>query len=475
MSGDLTRALARGAYVVLGSLLVWSRLYGLDNTGFCCDEIATVTNYVRPGPSTILTGAYAPNNHELYSLLAWATSTLFGESEVALRLGAAIPFVAGVAVVTVWLHRRVGVLSAVLFLLFATASPLLLDLSRQARGYGLAFLAMSVLTVVALEADRMRPTVSAPIFFGAGLVGTFTLPHFAVAFAAIAAVLASRPRLRRWYVVGSALSAVAIAAWYAPHVDDIASSSSQDYGAPIPTAWLLTAPFDQILRPAFTSLDETLVRPSIATLVGAVVLALAAGSSPLLRDRRRSLVLVPGTVVTVLVFWATGTHVVPRFWSYLLVPLLLVLATGCAEILGRLTSEPARWRTIVVVGLLTFVGVWSLPELASVPFSRRDSLREVAASIRQNAVPGTPVYAYMPYSDDLEFHLGRHVVRVDEPDGTAIACRAGRAAVLVSQPWFRPAVVVPSCAAGRGARHYRFDQYARGDATDVWFIDASDE
>ena len=39
------------------------------------------------------------------------------------------------------------------FLLLATASPLLLDISRMARGYGLAFLAMSVLVVAALEAE----------------------------------------------------------------------------------------------------------------------------------------------------------------------------------------------------------------------------------------------------------------------------------------------------------------------------------
>ena len=60
----------------------------------------------------------------------------------------------GRTVVTAWLHSRVDALSGVLFLFLATVSPLLLDITRQARGYGLAFLAMSILVVAALEAAR---------------------------------------------------------------------------------------------------------------------------------------------------------------------------------------------------------------------------------------------------------------------------------------------------------------------------------
>ena len=51
---------------------------------------------------------------------------------VLLRLGAAVPFIAGVVLVTAWLHVRYGALCGLLFLFLATASPLLLDLSRRA-------------------------------------------------------------------------------------------------------------------------------------------------------------------------------------------------------------------------------------------------------------------------------------------------------------------------------------------------------
>jgi hypothetical protein len=466
------KALTVAAYALFGSLLAWSRLAGLDNGGYCCDEIRTVADSVRTGPTTILTGTYTPNNHELFSLLGWATSSVLGESEIALRLGAAIPFIVGVVVVTAWLHVRVGPLAAVLFLAFATVSPLLLDISRLARGYGLAFLAMSVLTVSALEALRSGRTWAVASFWAAGVLGTWTLPHFAIAFGATGVVLLTRRDLRARCLVGGFLSLLAVVIWYAPHFDDIATNSSQEYGNRIPTAWLLTAPFDQILLPAFTSLDETLVNPSLATLAAAVACAILVASSPMLRERDSALVLCAGVVATVIAFWITGTHVVPRFLSFLLVPLFILMATGCASILERLFTKPARVRTAVLLVVLAVVAATSAPLLASVPLARRDSLREAAALIREQAPISARVYAYMPYSADLAFHLGRPVDQVARSADTAVVCGERTTTVLVAQPWFWPPTTVPPCAARRGTRHYRFDQYARGETTDVWIIPA---
>ena len=149
-----SRVVVAAAYIVLGATLLWSRLYGLGHS-FWNDEILMVQEYVRRGAVHILTSPSI--NHELMALLSWALSSVVGESEVTLRLLSAVPFVAGVALVTAWLHSRIGALSGVLFLFLATVSPLLLDITRQARGYGIAFLAMSVVVVGALEALRVRP------------------------------------------------------------------------------------------------------------------------------------------------------------------------------------------------------------------------------------------------------------------------------------------------------------------------------
>ena len=466
---DGTTRLTVAAYALLGSILAWSRLAGLDRFGYCCDEISTVANSIRAGPREILGGPYTPNNHELFSLVGWATTKLVGESEIVLRLGAAIPFIAGTVIVTAWLHVRVGRLPAVLFLAFATMSPLLLDISRLARGYGLAFLAMAVMTVAALEVLRSpRPWVVG-VFWTAGLVGTLTLPHFAIALGLTSLVLVRRPELRTSCAIGGCLTALAALLWYWPHLDDIARSSSQEYGTLISTPWLLTSPFDQILVPAFTSLDENVVTPSLWTLVAAAVLAALVGSSPLLRQPDTALILSAGAVGTVFVFWITETRIVPRFSSFLLVPLLILLATGCAAVVARLSSKPARVRTVALVALVGYIAFTSIPLVASVPRSRRDSLREVAAVIREQSTLA-PVYADMPYSFDLEFHLGRAVTPVLSPVDIAAACTSSGTAVLVTQPWIREPLTLPDCVERPGTRHYHFEQYARGGKSEVWII-----
>ena len=455
-----------GTYAALGALLAWSRLAGLDG-GFCCDEISTVVGFVREGPREILAGPYIPNNHELFSLLAWATSYLFGESEVALRLLAAAPFIAGVVVATAWLHVRLSPLSGVLFLLLATISPLLLDITRLARGYGLAFLAMSVMLIAALETRRAPGTWWTIAFFVAGVAGSWTLPHFTIAFVTIAAVLLAHRPLRTACFVGSAVSLLAIIVFYAPHIGDIVDSSEQSYGIPIRTAWVLTAVLDQTLVPALSVLDETLAHPSVASLVFASALGVVMAFSPLLRRWDTALIVAAGVVVTIGAFWLTGTHVVPRFFSFLLVPLFMLLASGAAAAIARARSWSGALVTALALAALAVVGVRAAPLLAEIPRTPRESLREVAAMIEEVA-PTAPVVARMPYAADLRFHLGRPVLPASATD-VARACANRQTTVFVVQEWLIAPVSIP-CVDRPGTRHYRFTQYARGEAIDVWVV-----
>lgn len=461
-------AIVTGSYLVLGSLLCWSRFVGL-NHGYSSDELMTVRGYVRAGPHEILIGHYIPNNHELFSLLGWATTAVFGESEVALRLWSAIPFVAGVIIVTAWLHVRLGALAGLLFLYLATASPLLLDITRQARGYGLAFLAMGVLVVAALEATRSRGAWTIVAFCCAGVVGTWTLPHFGIAFAATGLVLLTKQDLRRPAAIGLTASLLACIAWYAPHLDDLMSSSRQDYGARIDGAWVVSAPIDQILMPGLRWIDEVLVDPGLGSLVLVVALALLIGSSPLLHVRDSALVLGAGVTATVVTLWLTRTNVAPRFFSFLLVPLLIALATGIAAILARATSRPASVRTVLAVTSLGLVALISAPYMWNVTRLPRESIQDAAATIRTVAPPSAPVFAYVPYPRDLEFYLGRSVEVPRQPNELRRLCQAEREVVLVSQPWLLPPVTVP-CTQREGARHIRFRQYARGEEVNVWLI-----
>jgi hypothetical protein len=454
------------AYGIIGALLVGTRLVGLDRS-YWHDEVLTVIWFVREGPREILTGFYLPNNHQLFSLFGWATSSLFGESEIALRFWSVVPFIAGALLVTAWLHVRVGALTGVLYLFFVTCSPLLLDLSRQARGYGLAFLAMSVLLLAALEADRTGRTWAIAAVCVAGVVGTWTLPIFGLAFVATACVLLARRELRRRVAVGLAASLLAIGVWYAPHVDDLLRNSQQEFGGPIPWFGIVTAPIDQTIIPALLWIEGLGVEASLVWLPVTAALALLLLSSPLLRDRRTALILCSGVAATLLVVWVTRLFLVPRFVSFLLVPLFVLLASGVADVLGRIPTRPAWARTVVallVLAILSLQFVDAAERIARLP---REAQKDVAAFIAREGPDGAPVLAYTHRPQGLSFYLGRPVVALEADEVEAEVCGRDETVVYVT---YKLEPVEVSCLSRVGVRGTRFDHYARGEATTVWFV-----
>ena len=464
----MSRVVVVAGYAILGAALCWSRLVGLTH-GYCCDEIRTVSDYVDRGPRSILAGTYIPNNHELFSMLGWLTHEGGAQSEVALRLWSVMPFILGAVVVTTWLHRRVSALAGLVFLFLATASPLLLDISRMARGYGLAFLAMSVLVVSALEADSTaRGRAIAGVSAG-GVLGSLTLPHFAIAYLAVALVLIAKDELRIRVAIPTVISLLAIAAWYAPHADDIAGSRLGEYGQQIQTAWLATAPIDQVLIPALTQLDDSFVRPSVETLLLACVLGAIVASSPMLRQPRQAAILLAPIVATVVAFWFTWTYVVPRFFSFLLVPLFMLLATGSASILSRLRTRPAPLRTVAVGVIFGVLALQFVRLTADVSYLPRDSTEAAALTIRRAVPSSTPVIAHVPYPLDLEHFLQRPIHHALTAAAARRVCALSGPVVYVDQPYLIPPVVVP-CVRRAGVDHYRLRQYTRGGRIDVWVI-----
>ncbi len=458
------------AYSVLGAALLWSRLYSLGHS-FWTDEILMISAYVREGPGEILVGAEL--SHKLLALSTWATRAAIGESEVAFRLWSAVPFVAGVVVVTAWLHKRVSALSGVLFLFLCLVAPLLLDITRQARGYGLAFLAMGIIVVGALDAHRTGRTWAVIAMCASGVLGAWTLPQVGIAFVSTGAAASVDPRIRRRMLIGLAVSTMAICIWYLPHVGAVRASSQVSDGIQLTVPWVAVAPLDQILLPALIWIDGTVIVPALVWLPLSLIAVIVAAASPLLREGVSAAILGSGVVATVLVLWIGDAHVIPRYLSYLLVPLFVVLATGAASILGGITIRRSPLRTLVCVVLLLVLALrfgTIAPDVVALP---REANRDAAEVIMERDA-STRVLAYMRNPQNLAFYLGRSVEDRRGTDIAASVCNSTTPIYYVAQPFGLDDVRVPCLGTRPGVEFHHFAQYARGNEMNVWFVPVED-
>jgi hypothetical protein len=461
-------------YAVAGAVLLWSRFAGIG-TSLWHDEIYTLQTFVDPGPRAIF-GAYNPNDHILFSVLGWLTVHSTGLGDSVYRLWSVVPFIVGVGSVTFWLHKRLSPAIALIFAALCTTSSLLLMLSTEARGYGLAFFAMCVMTVAACEA-AIRPSERAlTALAAAGVIGCWTLPTFILPLAGVSLVLLGRPATRRPLAARLLVASVAIGAWYAVPADNLLSSRGQQFGVTLPWHAPLTGAANALGAAFFPWTDPAALAP---TLVAFPVLI--AGVISL---RRRFPALVVVTVVPVVFSFTALTisrfYVAERFVSFLLVPILVIAAFGLEALVRLPTTMGAplrtrlRWAlsvtyagTLVLVSLAFFAflsfGVTRLP-----PEANRDAARAIAGALSDAP---RPVIVNTEIPADLRYYLGAVPLRT-VPAGRLqqLLCSdslATTGVIFVQEP-YRVHLVDASCLTRRGASVQVFHQWDRGFRITVW-------
>ncbi len=134
------RALAAlAALTVAGAILRLIRL----NAQLWLDELLTLLDFVRHPLGVIVTSFPNQNQHLLYSILAWASVAIFGESAWAIRLPAV-----GFGIASIWAtyflaRKLIGLRGALLTCALLTFSYHHIWFSQNARGYtGLLFFAV---------------------------------------------------------------------------------------------------------------------------------------------------------------------------------------------------------------------------------------------------------------------------------------------------------------------------------------------
>ena len=346
----ILRACVRAAPAVVISLaavlLLWSRLLPLTH-GLWNDEAYSALVYIRPGPSAIF-GQYIANDHMLFELLAWATTNLTGDfGEPALRFWSVVPGLAAGVVTTWWLWRRLGPWVAAIFAVLAAAAPLYFELSIQARGYGLAYLAAAGMLITADSVMWRQSRRVLLLFAVSATVGIWTLPVFVVGFLSLAGLLAARESLRRdvaWVVIG--VGAVSLL-FYLPVLSDVVQASGGHFGTQLPWDGVVSGPLKDLITP---SVDQLLPSASLtaAELIGGGLIALGVIALWRRPERRLALALISPTLITYLVLEVGRFYEASRFVSFLGLSLLVLCAVALVEA-GRVLARSRPGRLVAVV------------------------------------------------------------------------------------------------------------------------------
>jgi hypothetical protein len=466
-------AAIRLAFVALAAVLVGTRFAGYDQS-LWHDEIYTIQHYVVPGPVGSF-GHYGTNDHILFSLVTWLTVRLPGFGGSAYRLWSILPFIAAVAVTTLWLRRRAGDAVALLFGALATASPLLLDLSTAARGYGLAFLAMSMMTIAGYEAAVAGSVTWLSIFGVSGVIGCWTLPTFVLPFAGVSVAVLMRRSLRRAVIARLVPAAVAVGGFYALPIHALIASRGQQYGAPLPWHAPVTGAFWEFAG-AFVGMDAPGVAAHLMLIFGVAPLLVVGWFAARRRMPTFGAVSIWPVAATFFVLTPARFHVEVRFASFLLVPLFICAAFG----LEALASRPDRtmwplfaiYSGVVASTIAAIFFVVAKRDLTLPVEANREAAHAVAEDLSKSngrlvidTFHPSNLFYYLPAQKPPSMLSAR---RLDQ-----MLCSPRRGSfVLVQEPFGDVEPVNTACLAREGATVQVFGQRDFGERISVWLVPA---
>jgi hypothetical protein len=347
------------------------------------DELYTVLNFSSKGPWTAWTDYHVPNNHILYNVLNSGWPAAIAHEPVPARL---LSFLAMGAVLVLLalltVAERAWGGGALAMLLLATNTETL-DLTLQARGYGLATLACLVQVAAAGRYLREGTRGWLALTMTAAFVGGATLPVY-VLFAApfCAGLLVLRPR--RDVVIAVAAAAVLGAAFYAPTARQIIAASSA-YAEIWGTQY---ASFDAILGTFSYVLPAG---PTAAIYAALVTGGIGYGMIGAGRARRELVVLGAGSVVVFLGLCLAMTTPLVRTTQFAaIVPLVLLVA-----VTGRQSIAPGVPRAIVngiLFAAAIPLAVIAVDHLRDLRFRPIEAWREAAHAVDLAAPPEAPVF-----------------------------------------------------------------------------------
>lgn len=373
------------------------RVVGL-NGDLWMDEVFTLVSYVQPGLGAVVGDFTTDNQHMLYSLLAWLSLGLLGETPAALRSPALLFGVASVWA-TIRLGRgSLGVPDAWLAGTLLAVSYHHVWFSQNARGYTALLVATLLATDIFLRARQSRDarvwTVYA-VTVALGLWAHLTMIFVAAAHGAIAVVRAARAggfgRKQ-----AAPFWALMLAGWLTLHVyalttpQILAFFNQPATGPPTdPVAW--TTPIWLI--------NETLRNLGVGVAmgwlgaVGAILFGAYGVRRVWRRDRLLAVTMLLPAVLGGVTMVALGRNLWPRFFfnSFGFVALVAMSgAVGLGEWLAGAWPRGRRLLSVAPALLLVVASAATVPRVYRLPKQDYTSARDY---VRANVVQGDAVVA----------------------------------------------------------------------------------
>jgi hypothetical protein len=474
----IARWVPLGLIGLAGLTALWTRLVGL-NQSMWNDEVYSVVHYITPGPSAIFSGRlYVPNDHPLFELLSWATVHITGiRSNQGYRFWGVVPALAAIAIMTWWLRRRLGEWVAAAFAVVAVCAPVHLIEGTQARGYGLAFLAAVLLVIGAVTFKEERSARSLAVAVIGTLLGTWTLPVFAVYVAAVLVPLLWFGELRRTLLITLVALGLVSLLFYASLLNALIASSSEQYGLRLGWDGFFYGPLNDQVAPGLQlvlpNAAPTLWEWVSAGILGVGVIGLWRRRAPLI-----AVTFLGSAVVTYLVMEIARFYVAPRFAAFVLLPMLAVGAIGLVEIGGLIARIPgARVLAVLAAIALSILLMSKIERVGALEAQTPIENFQAAASILSGTGFTEPIVTNSEGPIELSYYLGGlPYYKVLSPTVLNwMFCTRRSAFIFVEDdrqaPAQGPPTVNTSCLAARHAVRVNVPQQWAATLA-IWFIPA---
>ena len=339
------------------------------------DEAYTFLNFVNQDLSHLFFYPL-PNNHVLHSILAKASTLIWGVHPASIRMTA---FLAGVGLIPlIFCLCRTLKQSGVFASISAAVFPYLILYSTNARGYSLLVFLTLGLALIGAQTAKKISVSGAMIFSSIAALGMFTIPSMLFPIASIYCWLAclliimGHPHKTILYkfVIPSGLMTIAFTIiLYTPVI-----FVSNGIESIVANRFVQSQPWQEFLSQICSHFQETFSDfsrdiPKTILLTGIMLVIIGIYSSVKKREWAILLILPSILFASIIVFLAKHKIPFPRTWIYVIPFILLVADSGFTYIIEKVQHKIQLFSkvTAFIVGAVIAVSLISTNKITNYP------------------------------------------------------------------------------------------------------------